>query len=65
MYPTKFYRFWFTGVTCTQGGQLNHTDYNPVWLDISTSFNDHVNGSAYIARVGWLPDGSVYAQVRL
>eukprot|EP01084_Bolivina_argentea_P047721 87950_1 len=47
-----------------EGGQLNHTDYNPVWLDISTSFNDHVNGSAYIARVGWLPDGSVYAQVQ-
>ncbi len=34
-----------------------------MWLDISTSFNDGDHGAAYVARIGWLPDGSVYAQV--
>ncbi len=52
-------------VTRGQGSQLDNTDYNPVWLDTSTSFNGQGNNSAYIARVDWFPDGSVYAQVNL
>ncbi len=49
----------------TTQDQFNLSGYNPLWLDISTPFNDKADGTAYIPRVGWLPDGSVYAQVRL